>query len=41
MLRTGTEPFDVGASLVGAGATRRIQPAGSLKGNHKDCPYNA
>ena len=35
MLRLWAEPIDVGASLVGAQATLRIQPAGSDEGNHK------
>ena len=38
MLRIGTEPIAVGASLVGAQATRRIQPVGSYEGNHKGPP---
>ena len=41
MLRICAEPVGVGASLVGTQATRRIQPVGSSKGNHKGCPYNA
>ena len=40
-LRICTEPVDVGASLVGAHATPRIQLAGSDEGNHKSCPYKA
>ena len=36
-----TEPVNVGASLVDAHATPRMQPAESDEGNHKDCPYNA
>ena len=41
MLRICAEMIDAGASLVGAQATRRIQPAESYEGNHKGCPYNA
>ena len=41
MLRICAEPVGVGASLVGAQATRRIQPVGSYEGNHKGCPYKA
>ena len=41
ILRIWTEPMDVGASLVGAHATPRLQPAESNEGNHKSCPYNA
>ena len=41
MLRIWTEPVGVGASLVGAQSTPRMQPAGSDEGNHKGCPYNA
>ena len=41
MLHIGTEPVDVGTSLVGAQATPRIQPMGAYEGNHKGCPYNA
>ena len=41
MLGIGTEPVGVGASLVGAQATRGIQSEGSEKGNHKGCPYDA
>ena len=40
-LRICAEPIGVGAPLVGAQATRRIQLAGSYEGNHKGCPYNA
>lgn len=40
MLRICAEMIDVGASLVGAQATRRIQPAESYEGNHKGCPYS-
>ena len=38
MLRICAE-LGVGASLVGAQATPRIQLAGSDEGNHKGCPY--
>ena len=41
MLRIWAEPTGVGASLVGAHATPRIQPVGSDEGNHEGCPYNA
>ena len=41
MLRICIEPIGVGASLVGAQSTPRIQPARSYVGNHKGCPYNA
>ena len=40
-LRIGTEPVNVGASLVGAHAALRMQPAESDEGNHEGCPYNA
>ena len=40
-LRIGAESGGVGASLVGAQATQRIQLAESYEGNHKGCPYNA
>ena len=39
MSRICAEAIDVGAFLVGAQATPRIQPAGSDEGNHKGCPY--
>ena len=38
--RICAEPVSVGASLVGAHATRRIQLAESDEGNRKGCPYN-
>ena len=41
MLRICAAMIDVGASLVGAQATRRIRPAESDEGNHKGCPYKA
>ena len=40
MLRLYAESVGVGASLVSAQATRRIQPVESYEGNHKGCPYN-
>ena len=41
MLLICAELVGVGASLVGAQAIQRIQPAGSYEGNHKGCPYDA
>ena len=41
MLRIGTKPVYVGASLVGTHATPRMQPAESDEGNYEGCPYNA
>ena len=41
MLRICAESVGVGASLVGAQVTPRIQLVRSDEGNHKGCPYNA
>ena len=41
MSRICAEPVGVGASLVGAHATPRMQPAESDEGNHEGCPYKA
>ena len=41
MLRICAEMIDVEASLVGAQATRRIQPAESYEGTHKQLSWRS